>query len=124
MIFWFEFFFKNQPKKSTSQPVNQSTNKATTNNQQATSNKQKMALISDYNNYDNRVNRYAVKTTRNHSSGRSGDDVKKYRKEKFELFIKEVYEFIIDFATFIAINILIGLIIIFIICIFLHRHKI
>ena len=102
-----------------SQPVNQSTNK-----QQATSNKQKMALISDYNNYDNRVNRYAVKTTRNHSSGRSGDDVKKYRKEKFELFIKEVYEFIIDFATFIAINILIGLIIIFIICIFLHRHKI
>jgi len=75
-----------------------------------------MALISDYKRYDTRY--------RNHSPRRSGDDDRKSKKERFELFLKEVYEFIIEMMIFIVVNIAICLILLFIIYIFLHRHKI
>ena len=83
-----------------------------------------MALISDYKRFDTHANKYAVKTARNHSPCRSGDDDRKYKKDRFELFLKEVYEFILDLMTFIAINIVVCIVLLFIIYIFLHNHKI
>lgn len=83
-----------------------------------------MALISDYKRYETRSNKLAVKTARNHSPGRCGDDDRKYKKNRFELFLKEVYEFIIELMTFIAINILVCIVLLFIIYIFLHRHEV
>ena len=102
------YFFKNQPEKQSNRTAKPPDNKAIE--------QQKMALISDYKRYDTRY--------RNHSPRHSGYDDRKSKKERFELFLKEVYEFIIEMMLFIVVNIAICLILIFIIYIFLHRHKI
>jgi len=82
-----------------------------------------MALISDYKKFDKRTNRYPVKTARNYSPGRQGDDTK-YKKGRFELFLKEVYELIIDLMVFMIFNIVVCVILLFTIYVFLHRHMV